>query len=135
MVNSGFDQLVAEIRTTASSWHDARRTLEALDRVLIQRVFALRDARSPSASITRARGSGDAVGMASAAHRGVDARSIRRHRESRCSAAADGSNGQRRVVLARDGNAARREVTFDGSDVFRFDLEVRPLGVFTHYSR
>jgi len=70
-----------------------------------------------------------------AANRGVDARPVSGQCESGGSATAHGPDGQCRVVLASNSYPGCGQVLLNGCHIFRFDFQVRPLGVFTHQSR
>ena len=64
VLDGGAHGVVGQVHAAALRRHHARRALEALDRVLLERRHALRDARRPGGLVANPRRAGDAGAMA-----------------------------------------------------------------------
>lgn len=135
VVDSSFNQVIRQIGASALGGHYACFTRVALDRVFVERVFALRDTRRPSRFIVGARRSADAVEMTRAAHLLVNADSVGRNSELRHDGPRSRNDRESGVVLASDGDSPRREIFFDVSDVLGVEQKMGALGLAAHRSR
>ena len=134
MIDGGLDQFVRQIRTSALGRHHASRTGVPLDRMFVERRFALRETRTPNTRISRFRGATDSTRVACTADRLVHAWTIGRQSESHGLRTGGRSDLEPAVVASRNGDTSGGDIAFDFGDVFRIGEQVRTMGVVAHGS-